>query len=104
MHLPWKEEKGVAAKDPSLAHFAPTTRGWHASKADDNRLDNDEAFMFATIVDDEVMECFLNFPDVDPKHPFALDYSSIANTQKDDPLLQSKLRENHTVWRSRHRQ
>ena len=97
--LPQKEEKGVRAVDPhSLAQLTPTSKQGHANIVDDNRLDNNDVFSFTTTIDEEVLECFLNFPDVDHEHPFALDYSSIANAQKNDPLLMSKLRTNHMQY------
>jgi hypothetical protein len=49
-------------------------------------------------MDQETMECFLSFPIVDNEHPFALDYSTIASTQKNDPLLMSKLETHHMQY------
>jgi hypothetical protein len=38
-----------------------------------------------------MLQCFLNHPDVDTEHPFALDYQTIATAQDQDPELQQKL-------------
>jgi hypothetical protein len=46
---------------------------------------------FGPIVDDEMLQCFLNHLDVDAEHPFALDYQTIATAQDHDPELQQKL-------------
>jgi hypothetical protein len=39
------------------------------------------------IDDDEILGCFLNFPEVDAQHQFALDYREIANAQQNDHVL-----------------
>ena len=85
----------MRVKDPFLAQTTPTNREQHAIIVNDNWLDNDNIFSFTTIGDEEVMGCFLNFPIVNAEHQFALNYSSIAVAQKNDPLLSSKLRTNH---------
>jgi transposase InsO family protein len=52
---------------------------------------NDADTSFSILCDDQdMMDCFLNYPDVDEQHPFALDYDTIAQAQNNDvALLQS---------------
>lgn len=46
-------------------------------------------FVFTTLEDDhELIDCLLNFPEVTPDEPFALDFQTIANAQQNDPILQ----------------
>ena len=46
------------------------------------------AHAFSFLIDDtDMLECFLNFPDVDPEHPFVLDCSVIADAQNNDAIL-----------------
>ena len=43
-------------------------------------FDDHNSHAFSIMVDDDdMLECFLNFPEVDFQHPFALDYQGIAN-------------------------
>ena len=64
------------------------------------RADNSEAmlaemsgtpdeFSYSILVDDEeLLECFLSFPEVTPEQPFALDFTNIANAQQQEELNQ----------------
>jgi hypothetical protein len=36
------------------------------------------------IDDEDMLECFLNYPEVDEQHPFALDYETIAQAQNNN--------------------
>jgi hypothetical protein len=53
--------------------------------------DYDAATAFSILIDDQdMLECFLNRPDVDEEHHFALDYKTIVQAQNNDvALLQS---------------
>ena len=53
--------------------------------------DYNAATAFSILCDDQdMLECFLNYPAVDEQHPFALDYDTIAQAQNEDAaLLQS---------------
>jgi hypothetical protein len=41
--------------------------------------------------DDDMLQCFLNYPAVDAEHPFALDYDTIATAQNHDAAIQLSL-------------
>jgi RNase H-like domain found in reverse transcriptase/Reverse transcriptase (RNA-dependent DNA polymerase)/Integrase zinc binding domain len=46
-----------------------------------------QEFAFSILDDQEMLECFLNFPDVDHAHPFVLDFEHIRNGQQQDLAL-----------------
>ena len=96
--LPPKGGTSIAVDDLSSTHLTPTTWSWHASEVGDDQLNDNDAFTFSTIVNEEEVECFLNIPLVDAEHPFALNYSTIANAQKNNLLLVFKLRTNHAQY------
>ena len=61
-------------------------------KASTGTQSGDAQEFCASILDDqEMLECFLNFPHVDHQHPFALDYQVIMDGQQQDPALQALL-------------
>jgi hypothetical protein len=41
--------------------------------------------------DQQMLECFLNFLDINHAHPFVLDFETIRNGQQQDPLLLASL-------------
>lgn len=41
--------------------------------------------------DDDLLHCFLNFPDVTPDKPFVLDFKSMSEEQENDLVLQHML-------------
>ena len=52
----------------------------------------DDHTFSVTLDDDDMFDCFPNFPEVDDEHPFALDYKEILTIQNDDLILQHQLR------------
>jgi hypothetical protein len=56
-----------------------------------NPSSNDENTSFSILCDDnDMLQCFLNYPAVNEEHPFALDYNTITQAQNQDAaLLQS---------------
>jgi len=53
-----------------------------------------DAHAFSFLIDDtDILECFLNFPDVNPEHPFVLDCSIIVDAQNADATLSQLLQE-----------
>jgi len=46
---------------------------------------------FSIIDEPELLQCYLNLPDVDHEHPFALDYATIAAKQLTDDRIQALL-------------
>jgi len=52
---------------------------------DDHSILHTEIF---ETMDDEIVECLLNFPEVDEDNPFALDLDVIAKEQQNDAILQ----------------
>ena len=52
------------------------------------------------IEDPELVQCFLNFPEVDHEHPFALDYASIAAAQRQDARIVKLLKANPKQYTS----
>ena len=56
---------------------------------------------FTSIIDDpELVQCFLNFPEVDHEQPFALDYSSIAAAQRQDARIMGLFQANPKQYSS----
>jgi Integrase zinc binding domain len=50
-----------------------------------------QEFELSITDDDEMLECFLNFPSVDHVHPFVLDFGTIRTGQQQDPVLLAHL-------------
>jgi hypothetical protein len=48
--------------------------------------------------DDQLLQCFLNYPDVDVQHPFMVNFQTIAAGQAADPHLQAMLQEQPTRY------
>ncbi len=86
--LPSKEGKGGTCPNRPFpgSHYAEAL---HANN-DDMGINGDMGtpdHFFSILVDDEQMlECFLNYPEVTPKQPFALDLETIAKRQSEEGL------------------
>ena len=60
-----------------------------------------DEFAYTSIVEDpELAQCFLNFPEVDHEHPFALDYGSIAAAQRLDNRIMRRFQANPKQYKS----
>jgi hypothetical protein len=80
--LPHHERRSV-----SEDHSSPLLQSQqnHAHDKDDDP----QQYVFVTMEDNSnLLFCLLNFPEVDHEHPFLLAYSTIANAQLNDPILQ----------------
>ena len=89
--LPRKEDEsvpGISQADSPVSHRL--RQSMHANQ-------NNNQHSFSIIMDDdEMLNCFLSFPEVDNEHPYALDFQEIANAQENDPLLPQLLQINTT--------
>ena len=87
--LPRKEGEGMTAFPKG--HSVIQNRKARYNGIDDdqpNDITNSGQISSSILMDDpELAECFLNFPDVDHEHPFALDYETIANAQQQEAQL-----------------
>jgi len=56
--------------------------------------------VIALINDDELLQCMLNYPEIDVHEPFQLEYGYLTAAQQRDPLLISKLDQDsiHYTW------
>ena len=71
------------------AHFS-STECWSQSGFSSNASDDDETFRYAfsvTMDDDDMLECLLNFPDMEDNVPHPLDFQALAIAQAQDLSL-----------------
>jgi hypothetical protein len=91
--LPREEGEGMTASPEG--HSVIHRRKKAAATVGDDQLEDEVDqghYSFSILMDDmEIAECFLNFPEVDNEHPFALDYATIADAQQHDAQLQHKV-------------
>ena len=89
-HLSAKE--GQSGSDTDTV--TPKTLPQHVTRANNSEamhadLSGTPDYSYSFLVDDEeLLECFLSFPEVTPEQPFALDFVTIAAAQQQEGLLQ----------------
>ena len=74
---------------------------WSYSGFSSNASDDDETFRYAfsvTMDDDDMLECLLNFPDMEDDVPHPLDFLVLAIAQAQDGELQHKLQKDPTHY------
>jgi transposase InsO family protein len=99
--LPFKEgQGGVQSKDTHTTEKPPLLVPRTATADSEDSMHAtvsgtpEQKHSYSILVDDEdMLECFLNFPDVTPATPFALDFNEIATAQQEDESL-AQLRQN----------
>jgi len=72
----------------STAQSAVTSNSSHEQKNSMHAPSGTPDAYSLLVDDDELLECFLAFPEVTPDKPFVLDYESIANKQRAEGCLQ----------------
>ena len=87
-----------APVESTLNHHSHYTECKHCSRTAPNESkQGEERFLYTFSVatdDDDMLECFLNFPEVDYNAAHPLDYQAMANAQQQDAELLQKLETN----------
>jgi hypothetical protein len=91
--LPLKESLRAVPQASYPAEFCSASEPHSHDESESIDLsDTFHAHTFSVATDDdEMLQCFLNHPDMDPEHPINLDYQTIATAQDEDPELRDKL-------------